>query len=195
VASRHTLQDLPLIPFASVAEWRDWLAAQPDGSRGLWVKFARSGSGVASVTHAEAVEEALRQGWIDGQVRRIDEQWWAQRFLPRTPRSSWSKVNREAAERLISEGRMLPAGLREVERARADGRWDAAYAPQSRAAVPDDLAAAFDAAPRARAFFETLDSRNRYSVLHRIETAKRAETRARRIAQFVEMLERGETIH
>jgi uncharacterized protein YdeI (YjbR/CyaY-like superfamily) len=191
----ESLQGLPIRPFATVEEWRDWLAAQPEDTRGLWVKFARSGSGIASITHAEALEEALRQGWIDGQVRRVDDRWWAQRFGPRTSRSRWSKVNREAAERLIGEGRMLPRGLREVERAKADGRWEAAYAPPSRASVPDDLAAAFDAAPAAREFFETLDSRNRYAVLHRIETAKRPETRARRIEQFVAMLGRGETLH
>jgi len=189
------LQGLPVLPFATREEWCEWLAAQPDDSRGAWVKFARSGSATASVSHAEALEEALRQGWIDGQVRRLDDAWWLQRFGPRTKRSRWSKVNREAAERLIDEGRMPPRGLREVERARADGRWDAAYAPPSRARVPDDLARAFEAAPAARAFFETLDSRNRYSVLHRIETAKRPETRARRIEQFVAMLSRGERLH
>lgn len=189
------LQGLPVVAFATTAEWGDWMAAQPEGTKGLWIRFARSGSGIASITHAEALEEALRHGWIDGQVRRLDDRWWVQRFGPRTRRSSWSKVNREAAERLIEAGRMLPGGLREVERAKADGRWDAAYEPQSRARVPDDLAAAFESAPGAREFFETLDSRNRYSVLHRIETAKRPETRARRIETFVAMLARGEKLY
>jgi uncharacterized protein YdeI (YjbR/CyaY-like superfamily) len=189
------LDGLPVLPFATREQWRDWLAAQPEGVRGLWLKFARSGSGIGSVTHAEALEEALRQGWIDGQVRRLDQEWWLQRFGPRTRRSRWSRINREAAQRLIDDGQMLPGGLREVERAKADGRWDAAYAPPSRARVPDDLAAALASAPGAREFFETLDGRNRYAILHRIETAKRPETRARRIEQFVAMLSRGEKLY
>ncbi|HET6847814.1 MAG TPA: YdeI/OmpD-associated family protein [Gaiellales bacterium] len=189
------LQGLPVLPFETVREWRDWLSAQPEGARGLWVRFARSGSGIASITHAEALEEALCDGWIDGQVRRLDDRWWAQRFGPRTARSRWSKVNREAAERLIDQGRMRPGGLREVERAKADGRWVAAYDPPSRARVPEDLAAALAVSPEAARFFEALDSRNRYSVLHRVEAAKRPETRARRIAQFVAMLERGEKLY
>jgi uncharacterized protein YdeI (YjbR/CyaY-like superfamily) len=195
MAPGSELQGLPVMPFATVAEWGGWLAAQPEGTKGLWVKFARSGSGIASITHAEALEEALRHGWIDGQVRRLDDQWWLQRFGPRTTRSRWSKVNREAAQRLIDAGRMLPGGLREVERAKADGRWAAAYDPPSRARVPDDLADAFEKAPGAREFFEQLDSRNRYAVLHRIDAAKRPETRARRIDQFVAMLVRGEKLY
>ena len=195
MASESELQGLPVVAFATAAEWADWLAGRPEGGKGLWVKFARSGSGIASITHAEALEEALRHGWIDGQVRRLDDRWWLQRFGPRTRRSRWSKMNREAAQRLIDSDRMLPGGLAEVERAKADGRWDAAYEPPSRARVPDDLAAAFERAPGTREFFETLDSRNRYAVLHRIETAKRPETRARRIEQFVAMMARGEKLH
>jgi uncharacterized protein YdeI (YjbR/CyaY-like superfamily) len=187
--------ELPVLSFGSAAEWRAWLEAAPPDSPGLWLKFARKGSGIASVTHPEALELAIRHGWIDGQKRSLDEQWWLQRFAPRASRSSWSKVNREKAERLIARGEMRPAGLREVERARADGRWDAAYDAQSMAQVPDDLARAFDRVPGARAFFDTLDSRNRYAVLHRIQTAKRPETRARRIEKFVAMLARGEKIH
>lgn len=187
--------ELPVLSFSSAAEWRAWLAKAPPGSPGLWLKFARKGSDIPSVTHAEALELAICQGWIDGQTRSLDERWWLQRFAPRAARSSWSKVNREKAERLIARGEMQPAGLREVERARADGRWDAAYNAQSTAQVPDDLAREFDRLPGARAFFDTLDSRNRYAVLHRIQTAKRAETRARRIEKFVAMLARGEKIY
>jgi uncharacterized protein YdeI (YjbR/CyaY-like superfamily) len=187
--------ELPVLSFSSAAEWQAWLASAPPDSPGLWLKFARKGSGIDSVTHPEALELAICHGWIDGQTRRLDEQWWLQRFAPRAARSSWSKVNREKAERLIAGGEMQPAGLREVERARADGRWDAAYDAQSTAQVPDDLAREFDRVPGARAFFDSLDSRNRYAVLHRIQTAKRPETRARRIEKFVAMLARGEKIH
>jgi uncharacterized protein YdeI (YjbR/CyaY-like superfamily) len=187
--------ELPVLSFSSAAEWRAWLAAAPQDSPGLWLKFARKGSGIASVTHPQALELAICHGWIDGQTRSLDEHWWLQRFAPRAARSSWSKLNRQKAERLIASGEMQPAGLREVERARADGRWDAAYDAQSAAQVPDDLAREFDRVPGARAFFDTLDSRNRYAVLHRIQTAKRPETRARRIEKFVAMLARGEKIH
>jgi uncharacterized protein YdeI (YjbR/CyaY-like superfamily) len=193
--AEEALRGLPVMTFTSAAEWSGWLERHAAESPGLWVKFARAGSGIASVTHPEALEQALRHGWIDGQRRRLDERWWLQRFGPRSARSTWSKVNRAAAERLIEEGRMFPGGLREVERARADGRWERAYDAQSAARVPRDLAAAFALRPEAKAFFETLDSRNRYSVLHRIETAKRPETRARRIDTFVEMLARGEKLH
>jgi uncharacterized protein YdeI (YjbR/CyaY-like superfamily) len=161
----------------------------------VWIKFARKGSGVASVTYMEALHAALCFGWIDGQARGVDEASYVQRFTPRRARSIWSKRNREFATALIESGRMQPAGLREVERAKADGRWDAAYDAPSTATVPDDLRAALDASPRAAAFFETLKGQNRYAILHRVQTAKKPETRARRIATFVAMLERGETIH
>ncbi len=157
--------------------------------------MARKGSGIASVTHAEALEVALCYGWIDGQRKAEDDTHFLQRFTPRTPRSTWSKINRDKALKLIEEGRMQPAGLAEVDRARADGRWDAAYDAQSVATVPPDLQAAFDANPKAAAFFAKLDSRNRYSVLFRTQGAKKPETRARRIAQFVEMLAKGEKIY
>jgi uncharacterized protein YdeI (YjbR/CyaY-like superfamily) len=187
--------DLPLLPFPSRAAFEAWLAAQPADSPGLWVKFARPGAGVPSISKAEAVEAALCHGWIDGQLGRIDAQWWKTRFTPRGARSAWSENNRATALRLIAEGRMGPRGLAEVERAKADGRWDAAYAPQSRIAVPDDLQAALDGAPAAAAFFATLDSANRYAVLYRVTTAKKPETRARRIAQLVAMLAEGRRIH
>lgn len=157
--------------------------------------MAKKDSGITSVNHAEALEVALCYGWIDGQRKAEDGKYFLQRFTPRTPRSTWSKINRDKALKLIEEGRMQPAGLAEVDRARADGRWDAAYDAQSVANVPPDLQAALDANPKAAAFFAKLDSRNRYAVLFRTQGAKKPETRARRIAQFVEMLAKGEKIH
>jgi len=157
--------------------------------------MAKKASGIASIDHPEALELALCYGWIDGQRKGDGEQHFLQRFTPRTPRSTWSKINRDKALKLIEESRMQPAGLAEVERARADGRWDAAYDAQSIATVPPDLQAALDANSKAAAFFATLDSRNRYSVLFRTQGAKKPETRAKRIAQFVEMLAKGEKIH
>jgi uncharacterized protein YdeI (YjbR/CyaY-like superfamily) len=188
-------RSLETLSFASVAEWEAWLRSHHDSAPGVWIRFARKGSGVASVTYMEALQEALRFGWIDGQARGVDERWYEQRFTPRRARSIWSKRNRGFAVALIEAGRMEPAGLREVERARADGRWDAAYDAPSTAEVPEDLQAALDAAPAAAAFFATLNSQNRYAILHRIQTARRPETRARRIATFVAMLGRGETLH
>ena len=157
--------------------------------------MAKKDSGIASVTHAEALEVALCYGWIDGQRKSEDERRFLQRFTPRTARSTWSKINRDKALKLIEEGRMQPAGLAEVERARADGRWEAAYDAQSVATVPPDLRAALDANPKAAAFFAKLDSRNRYAVLFRTQGAKKPETRARRIGQFVEMLAKGEKLY
>ena len=183
------------LPFAGQAEWRDWLAEHHASSDGVWIKFAKKGSGIPTVVYAEAVEEALIHGWIDGQAKRIDDDFYMQRFTPRRPRSIWSKINRAKAEKLIAEGRMAPAGLAEVERAKADGRWGRAYDSPTTAVVPDDLRTALDASPAAAQMFAELDGNNRYAILHRIQDAKRAETRARRIEQFVAMLARGETIH
>jgi uncharacterized protein YdeI (YjbR/CyaY-like superfamily) len=187
--------DLETRAFASAEEWEAWLRAHHDTAPGVWIKFARKGSGVPTVTYMEALQTALCFGWIDGQARSLDESFYLQRFTPRRARSIWSKRNRDFATALIESGRMQPAGLREVERAKADGRWDAAYDAPSTATVPDDLRAALDASPSAAAFFETLSSQNRYAILHRVQTAKKPETRARRIATFVAMLERGETLH
>jgi uncharacterized protein YdeI (YjbR/CyaY-like superfamily) len=187
--------DLPVLAFASADAWEAWLAAEHETARGVWIKLAKKGSGVASVTYAEAVEAALRYGWIDGQARRLDDRFYVQRFTPRTRRSRWSMINREKAEALIAAGRMAPAGLREVERARADGRWDAAYASPSAATVPDDLQRALDGDPAAAAFFARLDAQNRYAILHRIGEAKRPDTRARRIEKFVAMLRDERTIY
>ena len=181
--------------FASQDDWRAWLAEHHADSDGIWIRFAKKGSGLPTVVYAEAVEVALAYGWIDGHTKGIDDRHYRQRYTPRRTRSKWSKINRTKAEALIARGAMEPAGLAEVERAKADGRWDAAYDSPRTALVPDDLRAALDADPAASAFFEQLDGNNRYAILYRIQDAKRADTRARRIAQFVAMLGRGETIH
>ncbi len=184
--------DLPVLAFATPAEWEAWLREHGASSPGVWVRMAKKGSGAASVTRDEAVDGALCHGWIDGQARSLDETTYLQRFTPRRARSIWSKRNRERVAELEAAGRMTDAGRREVERARADGRWDAANDAPSTATVPDDLRAALDAQPAAADAFAGLDGRNRYAVLHRVQTAVRPETRARRIAQLVAMLARGE---
>ena len=171
-----------------------WLAEHGVGSDGIWLKFAKKASGIQSVSYAEAVEVALCHGWIDGQAKRLDESHYLQRFTPRRPRSRWSRINREKAEALIAEGRMRPGGLREVERARDDGRWEDAYDPPTTATVPDDFRRALDAEPAAREFFESLGATKRYSFLYRIQDAKRPETRAKRIAEYVELLRAGRTL-
>ena len=185
-----------VVSFANQADWRAWLAAHHDaGPEGVWLKIAKKGSAVASVDYPQAVEVALCYGWIDGQKKGLDETHWLQRFTPRRSRSIWSKVNRAKAEALVEAGEMQPAGLAEMERAKADGRWAAAYDGQRTSAVPDDLAAALAGNAVAREFFATLDSTNRYAILHRLQTAKKPETRARRLAQFVEMLGERRTLH
>jgi uncharacterized protein YdeI (YjbR/CyaY-like superfamily) len=188
-------QEEPRLPFASAEAWRKWLDAEHARSNGISMLIAKKGSGIPSVTSAEAVEVALCFGWIDGKVGRVDDVHFLQRYTPRRARSVWSKRNRQKAEELIASGEMRPAGLAEVERAKADGRWDAAYDGQRTMEVPDDLRAALDASPAAAAFFESLDSHNRYAILYRTQDAKRPETRARRIAKFVAMLAAGERIH
>jgi uncharacterized protein YdeI (YjbR/CyaY-like superfamily) len=185
---------LPIVSFADQAEFAAWLGAHFE-TRGVWIRVAKKGTGIASVDHDQALDVALRYGWIDGTAQRVDDEYYVQKFTPRTRRSRWSKINRASAERLIEAGEMHPAGLREVEAARADGRWAAAYAGPASTTVPDDLRAALDANPKAAAFFTTLTSQNRYAILYRVEEAKRPETRARRIEKFVGMLERGETLH
>jgi uncharacterized protein YdeI (YjbR/CyaY-like superfamily) len=183
------------VELASVEAWDAWLAENHEEPDDVWLRIAKANADVETVRYPAVLDVALSWGWIDGQRRRLDETYFLQRFVRRRPRSRWSQVNREKAERLIAEGRMHPSGLAEVERAKLDGRWDAAYAPQSRAQVPGDLRAELDRRPAANAFFETLSSQNRYAILYRLQDAKRPETRARRLAQFVEMLERGETLH
>ena len=187
--------DLPVVGFAGRAEWAAWLAAEHAASAGVWLRIARKDGGAESVSYSEALDVALCHGWIDGQKDRLDERFWLQRFTPRKPRSRWSKRNRERAEALIASGEMGDAGLAEVERARADGRWDAAYDSHSTATVPEDLQAQLAGNDAARAFFEGLDRTNRYAILYRIQEARRPETRARRIAKFVAMLSEGRKIH
>ena len=184
----------PVLFFASPADLEVWMGVHGEESDGIWLKFAKKDSGIESVVYAEAVEIALSYGWIDGQAKRLDDHHYLQRFTPRRPRSKWSKINREKAERLIAEGRMRPAGLREVELAKEDGRWDDAFDSPSTATVPDDFQAALDAEPAAAEFFASLGSTKRYSFLYRITDAKRPETRAKRIAEYVELLARGETL-
>jgi uncharacterized protein YdeI (YjbR/CyaY-like superfamily) len=187
--------ELPILPFASQSKWADWLAKQHDKSAGVWLKLAKKDSGIPSVTHAEALEIALCYGWIDGQGKGYDDPYWLQKFTPRKPKSIWSKINVEKVERLIASGQMKPAGLKAIEAAKADGRWEQAYSSQKNISVPEDFQSALDKNKKAKAFFETLNSTNRYAFLFRIETAKKAETRTKRIQQFVEMLEKNEKFH
>jgi len=185
----------PIRLFATRAAWSAWLEKNHRKSAGLWLRLAKKGPGLRSVTYGEALEAALCYGWIDGQKRGESEQAWLQRFLPRSARSIWSRINREKAMVLIASGRMKAAGLEAVEAAKSAGRWDAAYDSPKAATVPDDFQEALDASPRAREFFQTLDGANRYAVLFRIQTVKRAETRARKISEFIGMLDRNERIH
>jgi uncharacterized protein YdeI (YjbR/CyaY-like superfamily) len=185
----------PVMSFATRDAWETWLAEQHASSRGLWLKLAKKSSGFETVSRADALEVALCYGWIDGQADSFDEHHWLQRFTPRTPRSKWSRINREKAMRLIESGEMKPAGLREIERAKADGRWEAAYEPASTATIPDDLERALAENDRAREFFAGLDSRNRYAIIYRIQDAKKPETRSRRIATYVAMLNDGKKIY
>jgi uncharacterized protein YdeI (YjbR/CyaY-like superfamily) len=187
--------ELPVELFEDQKHWAAWLDKHHGGSSGLWLRLAKKGSDIQSVSYAEALEVALCYGWIDGQKKAYDESSWLQKLTPRGDRSLWSKVNREKAEELIRTGRMKPAGLAAVERARQNGRWEAAYDSPSNATVPSDFQAELDRHPKAKAFFDTLNSANRYAILWRIQTVKKAETRARRIRQFIEMLERNEKIH
>jgi uncharacterized protein YdeI (YjbR/CyaY-like superfamily) len=186
---------IPSIPFASPAEWEDWLEDNHALSDGVWIRMAKKNAGIESVRYPEVLESALCFGWIDARREALDERYFLQRFTPRRSRSKWSRINRETAERLIAEGRMRPAGLAEVERAKADGRWEAAYEGQKSITVPDDLRRELDARPRAAEFFAQLSSQNRYAILYRLQDAKKPETRARRLQTFVAMLEAGETLH
>lgn len=180
--------DYPLLTFENQSQWEDWLEVHHAEAQGIWAKMAKKGSGIPSITYAELVEAALCYGWIDGQSKSIDEQYWMQKFTPRKPNSKWSKINREKVEGLIAAGRMRPAGLQQVEKAKADGRWDAAYDPPSKASVPEDFQRELNQHPQAQEFFNTLNSTNRYAILYRIQTAKKPETRAARIQKIIEML-------
>lgn len=187
--------ELPTIPFESKKKWSDWLAKQHDKSAGVWLKLGKKGTGIPSVTYEEALDVALCYGWIDGQKGSFDDKFWLQKFTPRGPMSIWSKINTVKAERLIASGEMKSAGLKAIELAKQDGRWAAAYESQKVISVPADFQAALDKNKKAQAFFATLNSANRYSFLFRIQTARKAETRSRRIRQFVEMLAQGEKFH
>ncbi|TAL80943.1 MAG: hypothetical protein EPN77_19150 [Candidimonas sp.] len=186
---------LPVLTFASADDWGNWLARQPSAAKGLWLKLARKSAQAKSISRQQAIETALCHGWIDGQLDRYDEAWWLVRFTPRSPKSRWSEINRSAALRLLAQGRMRPAGQAQIDAAKADGRWDAAYAPQSKATVPADLQSALDASPAAKHLFVQLNGANRYAILYRVHDAKTAKTRAQRIEKFVAMLELGEVIH
>jgi uncharacterized protein YdeI (YjbR/CyaY-like superfamily) len=186
---------LPILPFASQGDWETWLGKHHRTSKGLWLKMAKKASGIDSINYAEALDVALCHGWIDGQKGALDDTFWIQKFTPRGPRSKWSKINVDKALALIEAGRMQPAGLAEIERAKSDGRWEQAYDSQSKATVPEDLQRELDENPEAAKFFATLDSANRYAVLYRVHEAKKPETRARRIEKFVAMLNRHEKLH
>lgn len=187
--------ELPLLPFPSKKKWADWLSKQHDKSTGVWLKLAKKDSGIPSITYEEALDVALCYGWIDGQKKAFDNNYWLQKFTPRRPKSIWSKINTEKAERLIVSGEMRPAGLKAIEAAKADGRWQAAYEGQKKIELPEDFQIALDQNKKAKAFFATLNSANRYAILFRIHHTKKPETRSRRIRQFIEMLERGKKIY
>ena len=186
---------LPVLDFADAEAWESWLATHGGKASGMWLKIAKAGCSDSSLTKAQAIDAALCHGWIDGQIDKWDQAWFLTRFTPRKRISKWSENNRRRAEELVAEGRIAPAGLKQIEAAKADGRWDVAYAPASTAEEPEDLKAALDAVPEARAFFNTLSGANRYAILYRVQTAKKAETRAARIEKFVGMCARAETVH
>jgi uncharacterized protein YdeI (YjbR/CyaY-like superfamily) len=188
-------EELPIKGFATQQDWEAWLAEHYADPTGIWLKIAKKSVGVLSISYSEALEGALCYGWIDGQKAAFDEHYWLQKFTPRRAKSIWSQINCDKATTLIETGRIQPAGLRQVELAKADGRWQAAYAGQSKASVPDDLQEALDKNPQARDFFLTLNSVNRYALLFRVQTARKAETRAARIQKFVDMLAKGEKLY
>jgi uncharacterized protein YdeI (YjbR/CyaY-like superfamily) len=192
---KNTRNDLPVMLFEDQKDWAVWLDQNHTTSSGLWLRLAKKASGLDSVSFAEALEVALCYGWIDSQAKSYDASSWLQKFTPRGAKSIWSKVNREKVQKLIESGQMKPAGLKAVEAAKQDGRWEAAYDSPSSATVPSDFQAELDKNAQAKAFFATLNSTNRYAILHRIQTAKKAETRTKRIQQFIEMLEKKEKLY
>jgi uncharacterized protein YdeI (YjbR/CyaY-like superfamily) len=187
--------DLVVKRFRSQAAWEKWLEKHHESSPGVWLEFAKKASGVTTVSYKEALEIALCYGWIDGLVGSVDDKVYKQRFTPRRPRSKWSQINRAAVERLHAAGRLAPAAVRQMEDAQRDGRWDAAYPSPSQMRPPEDLLAALGQYPEARRFFEGLNSQNRYAILYRLHDARRPETRARRLEEFVRMLREGKTFH
>lgn len=194
-AAKSAERSHPIADFASRADLRAWLEDNHASSPGVWLRLSKKASTTPSVSYAEAVEEALCFGWIDGQKDRFDESAWLQKFTPRGPRSVWSKINREKVQKLVEGGLMRPAGLAAVEKARANGQWEAAYDAPSTSTVPADFQAALDGSEEAREFFATLNKANRYAILWRIQTAKKAETRVKRIAAFIEILKRREKLY
>ena len=192
---RAAAGDIRVRAFKDAAAWELWLAKNQTATDGLWMRIAKKASGLKSITYPEAVESALCYGWIDGQKKPESESTWLQRFVPRRSRSIWSKINREKALGLIASGKMKPAGLKEVERAKHDGRWDAAYDSPKNAPIHPDFQKALDENPRAKAFFKTVNAANRYAIIWRLQTARNAEDRAKRVRSFIEMLEKGETLH
>ena len=191
----ETKAGLPIIAFPDLSAWEAWLADQPARAAGLWLKVAKAGNDDSALTKAQAIDGALCYGWIDGQIDKYDDVWFLTRFTPRAARSKWSEKNCRRVEELIEANRVMAPGRAAVDAAKADGRWNAAYAPASTAAEPDDLKAALDANPDARAFFDTLTGANRYAILYRIQAAKKPETRVARIAKFVAMCATGATLH
>jgi uncharacterized protein YdeI (YjbR/CyaY-like superfamily) len=187
--------DQPVLAFASKEDFEAWLEEHHADSDGVWIKIAKKGTGIPSVNHAAALDVALCFGWIDGQAKPIDEVHYLQKFTPRRDRSKWSKRNVAKVAELIEGGAMRPAGHAEIERAKTDGRWDAAYDSPRTSTVPPDLQAELDSDPEVKASFEALNSANRFAILYRLQDAKKPETRARRLEKFVGMLKRGETIH
>jgi len=186
---------MEILSFPSSRDFRTWLAKNHRQSGGIWLRICKKGSGAATVTYAEALDQALCFGWIDGQKKPYDEQSWLQKFTPRRPKGGWSKNNTEHAERLINSGEMAPAGLKEVEAAKADGRWKTAYDSFGNATVPEDFLKALAKNKKAKAFFETLNKTNLYSIAYRLQTAKKPETREKRMQKIIEMLGRGEKFH
>jgi len=186
---------LPIAAFSDSKEFEAWLEKQAESSDGLWIKFAKKASGIQGISKQQAIDIALCYGWIDGQLDKFDANYFLTRFTPRRPRSKWSQINRARALKLLGEGRMTPRGLAEIELAKTDGRWDAAYAPASKAGIPDDLRDALERNTSAKATFAELDRQNRYAILYRIQDTRKSETRAARIEKYVGMLERGETLY
>ena len=187
--------DLPILSFLSPAEWRRWLAINHDTAKGLWLRFFKKGSGVKSIIYAEALDEALCYGWIDGQLNKYDEDSYLQKFTPRGPKSVWSKRNTEYVKRLVEEGRMKPAGLKQVEMAKADGRWEKAYDSPGKMTMPEDFLIALSKNKKAKAFFDTLNKANTYAIAWRLQTAKKPETREKRMIQILEMLSKEQKFH
>ena len=191
----ETYKDLPILFFATEQDWADWLHKNHATSNGVWLKFAKKASGIASVNHATTLDPALCYGWIDGQTKSLDDTFYLQKYTPRRPKSIWSKINIGKVEKLIADGKMQPAGQAVIEAAKADGRWDQAYDSPANITIPDDFQAVLDANPKAKAFYATLNKTNSYAILWSIATAKKPETRQRRIDKYIDMLNRGEKIH